>query len=84
MESLIKGSYKASMIGACDRFSLDGLRTLVIAQKPLDPDFYSQWLIRYKNATAARSNREKEIARVRGELEYDLDMLGVTGVEDKL
>ncbi len=31
MENLIKPIYKASMIGACDRFSLDGLRTLVIA-----------------------------------------------------
>ena len=40
MENLIKGSYKASMIGACDRFSLDGLRTLVIAQKSLNPEFY--------------------------------------------
>lgn len=84
MENLIKGNYKAAMIGACDRFSLDGLRTLVIAQKLISPEFYDEWLVRFKNATAARSEREKEVARVRGELESEMDMLGVTGVEDKL
>ena len=84
MENLIKGNYKAAMIGACDRFSLDGLRTLVIAQKLISPEFYDEWFVRFKNATAARSEREKEVARVRGELESEMDMLGVTGVEDKL
>ena len=84
MENLIKPTYKAAMIGACDRFSLDGLRTLVIAQKPLSFDFYSAWSVRYQNATASRHNREIAVAQVRKELEEDLDMVGVTGVEDKL
>lgn len=57
MENLIKPTYKAAMIGACDRFSLDGLRTLVIAQKPISNEFYSAWSVKYTNASATRQNR---------------------------
>ena len=46
------------MIGGCDRFSNEGLRTLVIASRNISYDFFSAWIVKYKNATASRHNRE--------------------------
>lgn len=54
----MKAKYGASMIGGCDRFSNEGLRTLVIASRNISYDFFSAWIVKYKNATASRHNRE--------------------------
>ena len=60
------------------------MRTLVISQKLLDTDFFSEWNRRYADAKADLNNRETSIARCVEELEFEMELLGVTGVEDKL
>ncbi len=63
---------------------MDGLRTLVIAQKVLTEDQVNDFLHLYQDAAQQLRNREKSIQAVLHEFETDLEFLGVTGVEDKL
>ena len=74
---------KVSIQGLTNVYS-EGLRTLVISQKLLDSDYFSEWNRRYAEAKADLNNREASIARCIEELEFEMELLGVTGVEDKL
>lgn len=62
----------------------EGLRTLVISQKLIDSPFYEDWNRRYQEAKADLNNREQSIQNCINELEQDMELLGITGVEDKL
>lgn len=46
-------------------------------------DFY-EWEHKYREAQADLNNREELVDKVISELELDMELLGVTGVEDKL
>ena len=59
----------------------EGLRTLVISQKQIDENEFEAWQERYKEAKADLNNREKAMARCIEDLEQDMELLGVTGVE---
>ena len=59
----------------------EGLRTLVIAQKQLNEREFQEWQERYKVAKADLNNRERAMNRCVEELETDMELLGVTGVE---
>lgn len=63
----------------------EGLRTLVVGRKKLSIAQYREFAANYKEASLAISGRDTGMARVIGQyLERDLELLGVTGVEDKL
>lgn len=63
----------------------EGLRTLVFAKKKLNNDQYSSYIKEYREALNSISNRIKKLNDVTKKyLEWDLDFLGITGVEDKL
>lgn len=63
----------------------EGLRTLVVGRKRLQPHQYQDFVARYKEASISLQNRDAGMARVvKDHLERDLELLGVTGVEDKL
>lgn len=63
----------------------EGLRTLVVASRQLTQDEYLTFTSRYSKAGLLMHDRESEMAKVVTEmLEKDLDLLGITGVEDKL
>eukprot|EP01134_Creolimax_fragrantissima_P003437 CFRG3437T1 len=62
----------------------EGLRTLVVARKQLSLEQYEDFSARLKEARTQTVNRDSAIMDVRETLEYDLELLGVTGVEDKL
>lgn len=63
----------------------EGLRTLVIGRKKLTVNSWNEFKTAYDNASAAMSNREAQMQKVVTQyLEYDLELLGLTGVEDKL
>jgi phospholipid-translocating ATPase len=63
----------------------EGLRTLVVGRKKLSLQIYEEFLAKYSQASLALHNRDNALADVVKEyLEYDLELLGVTGVEDKL
>lgn len=63
----------------------EGLRTLVIGRKKLSAQQYQDFASRYKQASMALQNRDSSMAQVvKDHLEHNLELLGVTGVEDKL
>lgn len=69
----------------CSNMAREGLRTLVVGRKKLSPSRYSEFSAAYKAASLQLHSRDTQMARVVEEyLERDLELLGVTGVEDKL
>ncbi|KAI0883334.1 phospholipid-translocating P-type ATPase [Annulohypoxylon maeteangense] len=63
----------------------EGLRTLVVGRKRLPSEKYRAFSASYQEASLAISGRDAGMQRVVSEfLEHDLELLGVTGVEDKL
>lgn len=69
----------------CGNMAREGLRTLVMARKRLSDDAYSAFERAYQTARTSLADRNEAMAAVlRQHLEHDLELLGVTGVEDKL
>ncbi len=66
-----------------DGYAKLGLRTLLIASKDVDEEFYSKWS---KQMSLAQKsiNKEKEINKVAELIEHDFELLGSTAIEDKL
>ncbi|KAB8291850.1 hypothetical protein EYC80_006632 [Monilinia laxa] len=63
----------------------EGLRTLVVGRKKMSVQNYKDFSQSYKEASVSINNRDAGMARVVSHfLEKDLELLGVTGVEDKL
>ncbi|KAJ7583625.1 hypothetical protein C8J56DRAFT_214008 [Mycena floridula] len=63
----------------------EGLRTLVMARKRLHGQSYQEFKDRYHEASVKLEGRNEAMATVVAEhLEHDLELLGLTGVEDKL
>ncbi|KAI4724847.1 phospholipid-translocating P-type ATPase-like protein [Aureobasidium sp. EXF-10728] len=63
----------------------EGLRTLVIGRKALSAQQYSAFSSAYAEASLSLHDRDNSMARiVKQHLEHNLELLGVTGVEDKL
>ncbi|KAI4595019.1 putative aminophospholipid-translocase [Pestalotiopsis sp. 9143b] len=63
----------------------EGLRTLVVGRKKLSSAQYSEFSRSYQEASLAINGREAGMQKTVSEhLERDLELLGVTGVEDKL
>ena len=63
----------------------EGLRTLVVGRKRLSIQQYQEFSSRYKEASVTIQGRDGAVAQVVSQyLERDLELLGVTGVEDKL
>ncbi|KHO00353.1 phospholipid-translocating P-type ATPase [Metarhizium album ARSEF 1941] len=63
----------------------EGLRTLVVGRKKLSYQQYQEFSSKYQEASMSITNRETGIQRVVSHhLENHLELLGVTGVEDKL
>ncbi|KAF2627002.1 phospholipid-translocating P-type ATPase [Macroventuria anomochaeta] len=63
----------------------EGLRTLVVGRKKLSAQTYQDFSSKLAQASLALQNRDAGVADVVSEyLERDLELLGVTGVEDKL
>ncbi|KAI9827997.1 MAG: hypothetical protein M1819_006840 [Sarea resinae] len=63
----------------------EGLRTLVVGRKRLSTEKYQEFSSTYKQASLSLQGRDAGMGKVVKEyLESDLELLGVTGVEDKL
>ncbi|TVY83685.1 putative phospholipid-transporting ATPase NEO1 [Lachnellula suecica] len=63
----------------------EGLRTLVVGRKKMSVQQYKEFAANYKEASVSINNRDAGMTRVVSHyLERDLELLGVTGVEDKL
>lgn len=63
----------------------EGLRTLVMARKRLSSTLYNEFSAAYHQASISLDGRNEAMANVVSKyLEHDLELLGLTGVEDKL
>jgi len=68
----------------CDNLAREGLRTLVFGQKTLSDQDYEQFQHDYEQASLLHHGRDEAIAQVLEDLEQNLELVGLTGVEDKL
>ena len=63
----------------------EGLRTLVVGRKRLSAEQYNEFSARHGKASLSLHGREQAMSEVVGQyLEQNLELLGITGVEDKL
>ncbi|KFY06698.1 hypothetical protein V492_07830 [Pseudogymnoascus sp. VKM F-4246] len=67
-----------------ETFAREGLRTLCIAERELDPSEYRKWNHEYEAASYAIQNREDKMEAVADSIERDLTLLGGTAIEDRL
>jgi phospholipid-translocating ATPase len=69
----------------CGNMAREGLRTLVMARRRLSAETWQEFEDRYRKARVSMGDRNVAMTQVVGELlEHDLELLGITGVEDKL
>ncbi|XP_040548619.1 phospholipid-transporting ATPase IK isoform X3 [Gallus gallus] len=69
---------------ALDLFAEETLRTLCLASKELSEAEYDEWGRRHRVANVLLQGRACELDRLYEEMEQDLELLGVTAIEDKL
>lgn len=55
-----------------------------MAERRLDEEFYSAWRERHKEASVSMNGREDKLAVIYEEIECDMQLVGVTAIEDKL
>lgn len=68
----------------CGNLAREGLRTLVYAKKELSAAEYGFFADRWQTARTSAINRKEFMATVQEEVEQDMILLALTGVEDKL
>jgi phospholipid-translocating P-type ATPase (flippase) len=66
------------------QFASDGLRTLCLAYRVINEEFFQSWLQRFAEASSAIIGREQLLDNVANEIEIDLLLIGATAIEDKL
>ncbi|NXI54921.1 AT8B3 ATPase, partial [Chloroceryle aenea] len=67
-----------------ERFAEETLRTLCLASKEVSEAEYSVWSRRHREASVLLQDRALELDELYEEMEQDLQLLGVTAIEDKL
>ncbi|KAI8640888.1 hypothetical protein BD408DRAFT_418976 [Parasitella parasitica] len=67
-----------------DIFSENGLRTLLLSFRIVDENEYNEWKKEMDEASTATEKRSEKIADVQAKMEVNLQLLGATGIEDKL
>lgn len=66
------------------KFAGEGLRTLVLAERDLDEDYFYIWKQKQEEAAIALDGREDKLDAIYEEIECDMQLVGVTAIEDKL
>jgi magnesium-transporting ATPase (P-type)/class 3 adenylate cyclase len=74
----------AQMQDNLDDFASVGLRTLVFARRVLDPRTAARFIAIHREASLKVLSREDALQRVANEMEQRLELLGASGIEDKL
>ncbi|KAG6506113.1 hypothetical protein ZIOFF_031428 [Zingiber officinale] len=87
-EAILPLSYAGQQIrpfvDAVDQYAQLGLRTLCLGWRELKDDEYKDWSQAFKEARSTLVNREWKLDEVCQRLEHDLEVIGVTAVEDQL
>lgn len=84
MKNKVRPNQRVVIDESCDNLANEGLRTLVISQKLLQEEQFNEWQKKYEKARAELNDREQRVAECIEQLESDMELLAVTGVEDKL
>lgn len=84
MEGMMKANQKALLLEFCEQLAMEGLRTLVFAQKVLTEEESEKFMTTYNQALNTMSHREQKIQLALKQIELDMNFIGVSGVEDKL
>uniref|UniRef100_A0A3B0N4Z5 Phospholipid-transporting ATPase n=1 Tax=Theileria annulata TaxID=5874 RepID=A0A3B0N4Z5_THEAN len=66
------------------KYSVGGLRTLVFAKREIELNEFNEWLKEYNRIKLTIESRDEKLAECVSKLECDLELQGVTGIEDKL
>ncbi|KAI7690094.1 putative phospholipid-transporting ATPase IIB [Sarcoptes scabiei] len=82
MSSII--TYSDWLQEQCDNMARSGLRTLIVAKKILTDDQFQDFQDRYNQAKCNMNDRSARIRTVLATLEKDMELLCLTGVEDRL
>ncbi|XP_059479508.1 probable phospholipid-transporting ATPase IM isoform X5 [Neocloeon triangulifer] len=67
-----------------NKFASEGLRTLCLAVRDLEDDFFNDWKNRHQAAALSLDNRDEKLDSIYEEIEKDMTLLGATAIEDKL
>ncbi|XP_055909383.1 phospholipid-transporting ATPase ID isoform X2 [Eupeodes corollae] len=67
-----------------NKFAGEGLRTLVLAERHLEEEFFNSWRRRQQEAAISLTDREDKLDAIYEEIECELQLVGVTAIEDKL
>lgn len=67
-----------------EMFAREGLRTLCIAHRELDPQEHLAWNKEYDLAASSINDREAKLEMVSDQIERELMLLGGTAIEDRL
>lgn len=67
-----------------DEMSRKGYRTLVMGERVVSAAEYKEWSAQWNAAQVAMDDREKKVAAASEAIERNLELVGATGVEDKL
>ncbi|KAF7825407.1 phospholipid-transporting ATPase 1-like [Senna tora] len=70
--------------GHLTEYSMLGLRTLVVASRKLSDVELEQWQSRYEEASTSLTDRGTKLRQTAALIECNLNLLGATGIEDKL
>ncbi|KAK8703459.1 hypothetical protein V6N13_047118 [Hibiscus sabdariffa] len=65
-------------------YSLEGLRTLVVAARELTDAELEQWQCQYEDASTSLIDRAAKLRQTAALVECNLNLLGATAIEDKL
>lgn len=60
------------------------MRTLCLACRDLDEDYFNNWKQRHQEAALSLDCRDERLDAIYEEIERDMVLLGVTAIEDKL
>lgn len=67
-----------------EEYAEEGLRTLVIAAKDIEPDEYLAWAQRFFEAMNDIHDRDRRVEALADQLEKNLYLIGATAIEDRL
>ncbi|XP_070137121.1 phospholipid-transporting ATPase ID isoform X2 [Drosophila bipectinata] len=67
-----------------NKFAGEGLRTLVLAERRLTEQYYNDWRMRQQEAALSLDSREQRLNAIYEEIESEMQLVGVTAIEDKL
>lgn len=67
-----------------DEYAREGLRTLVFAHRYLSDEEYRSWKRDYHDAQVSLTDRQQKLEEVGEKIEHSFELIGASGVEDKL